>query len=75
MIHNVRTYVDYTDGRAPRVFERELLGYLTFETLSHIFGDDFWELLIASVLPYPDASQIDNLRYLREEFNRYIEKS
>ena len=66
MINELQVRITYTDGREPRESHWFSLGWLNFRILGQVFGDDFWELLVASVLPLPLAdSGNDHMEIIR----------
>ena len=62
MIQHIKASITYADGRPPREYEQEYVGALSFSILGAIFGDDFWELLTASVLPCSTDKYVEVLR-------------
>ena len=62
MIQSISSVITYMDGREPREFHKDYVGALSFCTVAEVFGDDFWKLLVMSVLPHPNQSNIDLIK-------------
>ena len=73
MIKELRVSVTYLGDKEPREYHRDYLGVLSFRVLGEAFGDDFWELIVASVLPYPNQSNVDLIRdFIEAEIDKRL---